>query len=458
MSISHRKIAFTVAASLMIAAAHGGDPFAPSRATLEPDPTLLQDCNTAIRDGTMRVERAGEHTMRYGMTKYVPTMIQLGAAAPEAVRVEPAYAGTVRYGKVTLGGKSHAKDHWLAIETLPGEHSKFYFDRNGNGDLTDDGPGEWDDRRASEDRPASFSAGRICEVERRDESGRTRRDRFGLNFYWTLGGERAGAYGSGACRGEIEVAGETVPVVLIDLSNSADFFTGFPVEGGYEPSTRTEAPLFLYVGNKSYDARGTINHGGVNYVPRTTPDGRTLVLEPTPRIIPIPLSKAQREVEEKKLLATGVKAPMFEAVDINGKPFRFADQVGKKVIVLDFWATWCGPCVSAMPHLADIKRRASGEAFEIVAVNVADNETAYKKYAAAHSREYGFPLVRDPAGRGDKHNAIHSKHYGVRALPTTFVIDKEGVIRAVFTGFADEGRPLIAELEKLGVRVEASDD
>lgn len=451
--LSTRVLIATAAMLPAIAGAQDANPFAPSKATLKPDPTLLLDCNNAIRNGTMTLERAGKLTMSYGMMKYVPTMIDLSADAPAALSSEPAYTGSVQYGKVTLGPKASARDHWLAIETLPGEQSKIHFDRNGNGDLTDDGKPEWDKRNASEDRPASFSVNRICEVAHRGADGHAHTSEFGLNFYWSVGSDRAGAYGSGAVRGEIEVGGKKLPVALVDPSNSGDFFTGFPLEGGYAQSTRSEKLLWIMIGSKSYDARGTVNHDGMNYVPRTSSDGTKLVLEPSPRIIAVPLNKAQKEVESKKLLGKGEKAPMFEAVTVNGETFSFADVVGEKVVVLDFWATWCGPCVKAMPHLADIKRRAGGEPFEIIAVNVSDNETAFKKYAQAHEAEYGFPLVRDPVGRSDKHQAIQSKHYGVRALPTTFVIDKDGVIQATFTGFRDEGRPLIAELEKLGVTV-----
>ncbi len=123
---------------------------------------------------------------------------------------------------------------------------------------------------------------------------------------------------------------------------------------------------------------------------------------------------------EAPALWIGDAAPPIEAAQwIGGEPVEGFES--GTTYVIDFWATWCGPCVKAMPHLAEMKKKAGGEPFEIIAVNVSDNETAFKKYAQAHEAEYGFPLVRDPVGRSDKHNAIQSKHYGVRALPTTFV-------------------------------------
>ncbi len=95
-----------------------------------------------------------------------------------------------------------------------------------------------------------------------------------------------------------------------------------------------------------------------------------------------------------------------------------------KPVMLNFWATWCPPCVQEMPEIVELQKKL-GDKVVILAVSTDVDEDAYKKFTA--TRTQGLLTVRD----GDnKSNSL----YGTYQFPETFVIDREGVIRRKFIG------------------------
>lgn len=100
-------------------------------------------------------------------------------------------------------------------------------------------------------------------------------------------------------------------------------------------------------------------------------------------------------------------------------------------VLVDFWATWCGPCIKAMPKLETLARRYKGE-LEIIAVNLDDVAAARQLW---DSRGYSMTLVADD---GDA-----SRRYGVSTIPHTVLIDRAGVVRHVARGAAGDLERLI---------------
>jgi cytochrome c biogenesis protein CcmG/thiol:disulfide interchange protein DsbE len=127
----------------------------------------------------------------------------------------------------------------------------------------------------------------------------------------------------------------------------------------------------------------------------------------------------------KEVPKEGHPAPQFSLQDLGGRQVGLSDFRGK-VVLLNFWATWCAPCRREIPSLERLYRMRKDEGFEIVAVNT---ERASASKVASFVGEYGmsFPILLNPQGD------VGSR-YRVRAIPTSFLLDKNGVIRWQIVG------------------------
>jgi cytochrome c biogenesis protein CcmG, thiol:disulfide interchange protein DsbE len=130
-------------------------------------------------------------------------------------------------------------------------------------------------------------------------------------------------------------------------------------------------------------------------------------------------------------VGVGVKAPPFtaRAVDGSGRVMNLADYKGH-VILLNVWATWCGPCKAEMPTLETLYKMYGPQGLKIVAVSI--DETASDDSVRAYARNMGltFDVLHDP-------QYTIEKTYQVMGYPESFVIDKDGIIRKTWLGAAD---------------------
>lgn len=135
----------------------------------------------------------------------------------------------------------------------------------------------------------------------------------------------------------------------------------------------------------------------------------------------------------------GSNAPEFTVQDSD----RTVDlnQFHGQIVVLNFWATWCPPCVEEMPSLVEMQRHMKTKGVTVLAVSIDVDENAYRAFLKQHGVD--LLTVRDPA---QKTPAL----YGTHGWPETFIIDRNGMIRRKFIGAVDWTEPEITDyLSKL---------
>jgi DsbE subfamily thiol:disulfide oxidoreductase len=120
----------------------------------------------------------------------------------------------------------------------------------------------------------------------------------------------------------------------------------------------------------------------------------------------------------------GSDAPMFALTDLNKNTVSLGDYKGKKVI-LNFWATWCPPCVNEMPLLQEVYNNRKGEGIEVIGINYNEDYERVKKFIS--EKGVAFTILIDS-------DLKVSMDYGVIGLPVTFFIDRDGIIKEKFKG------------------------
>ncbi len=139
--------------------------------------------------------------------------------------------------------------------------------------------------------------------------------------------------------------------------------------------------------------------------------------------------------ESLKKLFKNEPAKDFELSTIDGRLVKLSDLKGK-VVMIDFWATWCGPCTKSVPTLVKLYEKYKEQGFEILYVSVDEKTDVYKIAPYIKERNIAFPVLLDAGAK---------EQYNVKAFPTTIFIDKEGKVRFRDTGFTDEETPRLLE-------------
>ena len=123
-------------------------------------------------------------------------------------------------------------------------------------------------------------------------------------------------------------------------------------------------------------------------------------------------------------------APAWQLKDMDGKPVKLADFKGK-VVILDFWATWCPPCRKEIPGFIALQKKYAGKGVSVVGVSLDEGgAAAVKSFVKQNGMNY-------PVVLGDQQIAM--AYGGITSIPTTFVIDKDGNVAAVHEGYTEQG-------------------
>jgi thiol-disulfide isomerase/thioredoxin len=141
--------------------------------------------------------------------------------------------------------------------------------------------------------------------------------------------------------------------------------------------------------------------------------------------------------------------PALVLNNLNGDQ-RSLDDFSGKVLLVNFWATWCPPCVKELPSMQAVRNRLAGEPFEVIAVNVGEDLEQVKSFLNRLDAGLDYPVLLDE-------NMVTTKNWKVRALPTTYIIDAQGLARYIATGERDFDAPEVVSMIRALVDSEPSD-
>jgi cytochrome c biogenesis protein CcmG/thiol:disulfide interchange protein DsbE len=139
----------------------------------------------------------------------------------------------------------------------------------------------------------------------------------------------------------------------------------------------------------------------------------------------------------------GDVAPQFVRGDLQGHPFDLKAQRGK-IVLIDFWASWCAPCIVAIPHLSQLQKQYGARGFQVVGVSMDDSANTTRE--TMRNIRFNYPVVPGDAKLGNLYG-------GVLGLPLQFLVGADGKILAIRSGeFPPSAldQEIAAALKKIG--------
>jgi len=344
--------------------------------------------------------------------------IRFSPTRPPTVTKTPEGADDALYVSLRLGTDENPKVVVFALLSPESDEPRLVVDADGDGDLTNDPAVNWIDdpkalnlqrksnrrRQAEVDLPLPLGntpcTGRILITlpqptpEASPDAGRYLQ--LTADYYYT---------------GTAQIGRNIYPVLLVDTGVTGDFRG---VGGRVWLFVDTDKNNKFNRGTERFDVRNPVTVSGENFDILNLPaSGERFDVAPSRKQPP------EKKTSEKGALVQGQLAPSFEAVDMEGNKVRFPEDYKGKLVLLDFWATWCPPCRGEIPGIVAAYKAHHDEGFEVLGVSLDRADAKQTLQDFVKSNNMPWRQIYD----GKYWDAEVAKLYGVRSIPCPILVD-----------------------------------
>lgn len=352
---------------------------------------------------------------------YMPQRATLTDKKPDTIKKLPEELAAPVFAIIPTAGREGAVFH-VVLDEPEGGTARAWIDANGDGDLTNDPSIEWD-TKTSENRGVSQTM----------SSGSTKLNlgtaqkpyEVGINLYrFDKDDPKREAlkdtllfYRDYATEGELKLGDTTYKVMLVDELVTGDFRGKTLTD---DPKSMSGVQLMIdrdgdgkFGGRgERYDVRKPFNIAGTSYeLANIAKNGLSFAVKKSDIVA--------EEVKAAPDHKVGKNITAFEAKTMGGKSVKFPSDYKGRVVLLDFWATWCPPCIKEMPHVVKAYKQFHDKGFEVLGISLDREkaEDAIKKMAG--DQGMAWPQIYD----GKFWDARLAQLYVIEGIPATFLVD-----------------------------------